>query len=93
MKYMNTTATAVYFGLSAHTLKVWRNGNGKTEPTLIEGIHWVRRSERAILYNVTLLEDWIVNHKTNPEAHQRAIDAYLRSLPSNHSNKQKSPDN
>jgi hypothetical protein len=47
----------------------------------VEGIHWFRLHHNSVLYNKTLIEDWIVN-RSNPIAHQRAIDAYLASLPS-----------
>lgn len=80
---MNSVATAAHFGLSKNTLKVWRNGSAKIKASLIEGVHWVKSGERSVLYNVPLLEDWLANRKTNPEAHQRAIDAHRQSLPSN----------
>ncbi len=82
MKYSSTPATAVYFGVSINTLKMWRNGNATTKPVLIEGVHWARSGERSILFNIPMMEDWLANHKTNPAAHQRAIDSYLKSLPS-----------
>lgn len=85
MKYMNSVAAAAHFGLSKNTLKVWRNGSGKTKPSLIEGVHWVKSGERSVLYNVPLLEDWLLNHKNNPEAHKRAIEAHRQSLPSSQS--------
>lgn len=83
MKYMSTTATAAHFGVPTHTLKTWRLGSQYNPPLLTEGVHWVRRGKRAILYNVALLEDWILNNESNPEAHKRAIDSFLESLPSN----------
>ena len=83
MKYLSTSAVADHFGLSANTLKVWRNGSSKIKASLIEGVHWVRSGERSVLYNIPLLEDWLTNRKSNPEAHQRAIDAHRQSLPSN----------
>jgi hypothetical protein len=45
------------------------------------GIHYVQPVQK-ILYNRELIEDWMVNRHDLP-AHQRAIDAYLASLPSN----------
>ena len=83
MKYKTSAATAAHFGLSINTLKVWRNGSSEFKARLIEGVHWVRSGERSVLYNIPLLEDWLTNRKSNPEAHQRAIDAHRQSLPSN----------
>ncbi|GFE70049.1 hypothetical protein [Chroococcus sp. FPU101] len=34
------------------------------------------------LFNLQLIQDWLVN-KSDPTAHQRAIDNYLANLPSN----------
>lgn len=64
-------------GLSHETLKKYRF-DGK----LTEGIHFVRQNQRLVLYNAALLADWIQN-RADPQAHQRAIDNYLISLPSN----------
>jgi hypothetical protein len=49
---------------------------------LPEGIYWFRDpSSGRILWNRNLVLDWIVNG--NSPAHQRAIEAFLSSLPSN----------
>lgn len=64
-------------GLSAETFKryrlkgVWR-----------EGIHWQRINSRTTLYNLPLILDWIAN-RGQPQVHEKAIEAYLQSLPSN----------
>lgn len=70
-------------GIRPGTLKTWRLGRTDTgaEPVLREGIHWIRQSPRHTLYNIDLLRDFIAN-RANPEAHERAIAAYLESLPS-----------
>lgn len=70
-------------GIRNGTLKTWRIGRPDTgvAPILREGIHWVRQSSRLTLYNVPLMRDFIAN-RANPEAHERAIAAYLESLPS-----------
>jgi hypothetical protein len=81
MRFKGTPATAVYFGVSKNTLKIWRNGNAKSKRVLIEGVHWARCG-KSVLYNIPLLEDWVANHAANPEAHQKAIDDYRKSLPS-----------
>ncbi|ELR97396.1 hypothetical protein [Gloeocapsa sp. PCC 73106] len=72
-------------GFSCETLKKWRL-TGK----LTEGIHWIRvgNSERVVRYNALLLIDFLQNYH-DLSAHQRAIDAYLASLPSNQPRKSK----
>ncbi len=66
-------------GLSHETLKKLRL-NGK----LMEGADWVRQSSRSVLYNAPLLLDFLQN-RNDRAAHQRAIENYLASLPSNQS--------
>ncbi|MGD1908306.1 MAG: hypothetical protein ACFB0C_20275 [Leptolyngbyaceae cyanobacterium] len=72
--------------ISASTLKKWRLGGVKDNgeillPKLIEDIHWSRVGSQKILYNIDLIKDFLHNQR-NPEAHNRAIDLYLKSLPS-----------
>ncbi|MEG3439968.1 hypothetical protein V0288_22765 [Pannus brasiliensis CCIBt3594] len=50
----------------------------------IEGIHFTRYSKRMNLFNVQLIRDWLVNHH-DPLSHQRAIENFLATLPSNRS--------
>lgn len=64
-------------GLSHETLKKLR-----LRGELTEGIEWVRQNSRCILYNAPLLIDFLQNRK-DPAAHQRAVTAYLATLPSN----------
>jgi hypothetical protein len=64
-------------GLSRTTLKRYR-----LQGVWQEGIHWQRLNSRSVLYNKPLVMDWIAN-RTNPQAHQRAIENYLSSLLSN----------
>lgn len=45
------------------------------------GIHFFQPVQHTT-YNKELIEDWLVNRHDQP-AHQRAIDAYLATLPSN----------
>lgn len=66
-------------GISSEALKKYRQ-QGK----LIEGIHYYRWNSRTIRYNSVLLKDWAVN-RDNPEALQRGIEVFLKSLPSNQS--------
>lgn len=71
-------------GISASTFKAYRLGSKQrnTQPIWQEGIHWQRVNQRLTLYNLPLILDWIAN-RANPLEHQRAIETYLTSLPSN----------
>ncbi len=64
-------------GLSSDTLKRYRQ-KGKLQ----KDIHWVSVNSRVVRYNKTLLIDWIQNHQSNPQAHLKAVENYLSSLPS-----------
>lgn len=64
-------------GLSPETFKKYRLSG-----VWIEGTHWQRINSRCVLYNLSLVLDWIAN-RSDPQSHQRAIQAYLVSLPSN----------
>jgi hypothetical protein len=63
-------------GVSSDTLKHWR-----VSGLLPKGIYWwtLPNSDR-IVYNLDLVRDWVVNQ--NSPSHQRAIEKYLKSLPS-----------
>ena len=47
-----------------------------------EGLEFVTDEAGDRLYNLTLIQDWMAN-MNDPEAYQRACEAYLQSLPSN----------
>jgi hypothetical protein len=47
-----------------------------------EGLHYVTDPAGDRLYNLTLIADWVAN-LNDSVAHERAIEAYLSSLPSN----------
>jgi hypothetical protein len=64
-------------GLSGDTLKRYR-----LQGKLQKDIHWITLNSRVVRYNLTLVLDWVQNHISNPQAHLRAIDNYLASLPS-----------
>ncbi|PSB25348.1 excisionase family protein [Stenomitos frigidus] len=64
-------------GLSPETFKKYRL-SGKW----IEGVHWQRLNSRCVLYNLSLILDWVAN-RSSPCVHQRAIESYLAALPSN----------
>jgi hypothetical protein len=50
-------------------------------PKLTERIHWFRLpGGKKILYNELLILDFLING--NSPAHQKACDAFIRSLPS-----------
>lgn len=50
-------------------------------PQLTEKIHWCRLpGGKKILYNEPLILDFLING--NSPAHQKACDAFIRSLPS-----------
>lgn len=64
-------------GLSGDTLKRYR-----LQGKLQKDIHWVTLNSRVVRYNLSLVLDWLQNHVSNPQAHTRAIENYLASLPS-----------
>ncbi|MBW4512478.1 MAG: hypothetical protein KME64_39205 [Scytonematopsis contorta HA4267-MV1] len=53
---------------------------------LIGGVHYSILPGGHKRYNVELLTDWLANQQ-DPTSHQRAIDHYLKSLPSNQGRK------
>jgi hypothetical protein len=76
---VNKHEASAVLGISPETLKKYRL---QANSTLLEGIHYHVWNKRVIRYNPDLLADWGVN-RNNPQAHQKAIEAYLRSLLSN----------
>jgi hypothetical protein len=72
-------------GLSKSTFKRYR-----LQGLWQEGIHWRRLNSRTVLYNLPLILDWIANQH-NPHVHQRAIENYLTSLPSNQTKRGRKP--
>jgi hypothetical protein len=75
--FVNKHVLSEAIGLSHHTFKKYRLSN-----TWVEGIHWQRVNSKCVLYNLTLIQDWLAN-RSQPDVHNRAIESYLRSLPSN----------
>lgn len=73
---------AKILGLSSHTLKKLRSEKAREADRLLEGIHFVRYGGYCVRYNTELLKDYAAT-RCDPEAHKRAIAAYLASLPSN----------
>lgn len=75
--FIKRTELTQYVSLSRSKIKsIIRSGQW------IEGVHFTRYSSRMNLFNLQLIQDWLVN-KSDPTAHQRAIDNYLANLPSN----------
>ncbi|MGB3312579.1 MAG: hypothetical protein WBG32_00870 [Nodosilinea sp.] len=73
-------AAQANLGVGQTTLKVWRLGDRRqgVEPRLLQGVHWFQPSHGLILYNVTMIRDWLAN----PDTHHRAVEAFLASQPS-----------
>lgn len=69
---------AALLGISVHTLKSYRKLYWQS------GIQYQYINSRTIRYHRWLILDWIAN-RFAPECHQRAIELYLASLPSNQS--------
>jgi len=78
-KFATSAETAQIFSISRSTLKKWRLGLNQTPACLQEGIHWIRLDGGDVRFNVSLMEDFYSN-KSNPGAHEKAIENYLRSL-------------
>jgi hypothetical protein len=65
-----------------------KDSQAELRKRLPEQIYWVRSpGGRKILWNLMLLKDWLINGDS--EAHQRAVEAFLSSLPSNQGMPQK----
>lgn len=76
-QFIDKKVAAKLTGLSSDTLKRYRQ-KGKLQ----KDIHWVSVNSRVVRYNKTLLIDWIQNHQSNHQAHSKAVENYLSSLPS-----------
>lgn len=81
-EWLDKHNAAKVIGLSIHTLKKLRSEKAREADRLIEGIHFVRYGEYCVRYNADLLRDYAAT-RSDPEAHKRAIELYLASLPSN----------
>lgn len=76
---VNKHEAARILGVSPETLKKYRL---QPDSSLIEGIHYHVWNPRTIRYNPNLIADWGLN-RAHPEQHQKTIEAYIASLPSN----------
>jgi hypothetical protein len=66
------------FGLSIPHFK-----RALRQKRLLEGIHAIRvPGSRSLLWNRSLITDWLVNGGLDSPAHQRAIENWLSKLPS-----------
>jgi hypothetical protein len=67
-----------HFGLSIPHFK-----RAMREKRLLEGIHVIRVPDSpSLLWNRSLIADWLVNGGLDSPAHQRAIEKWLFQLPS-----------
>lgn len=82
LEWIDKHSAAKIVGLSVHTLKKLRSEKAREADRLIEGIHFVRYRSHCVRYNSELLRDYAAT-RSDPEAHKRAIELYLASLPSN----------
>ena len=81
-EWVSTAEMATILGVSRDTLKTWRLGDRRgRSPKLVENVHWVAYSTRRVLFNLALMRDFMANIG-RPKLHQKAIAAYLESLPS-----------
>jgi hypothetical protein len=80
--WFNAKKTSRFFDLSVHTLKVYRERHWSL------GIHYQYLNSRTIRYNLRLIQDWLANFD-DPQSHQRGIEVYLASLPSNQTKKRR----
>lgn len=75
--FIGKNEAAKLIGYAPSTLKKLRASGA-----LREDIHWIRINSRSLRYNKILLLDWISN-RNDLVAHERAVNAFLLSLPSN----------
>ena len=80
--WVDKHTAAIITGLSTTKLKRLRGEKAREADRLVEGVHFVRHGGYCVRYNVELLKDYVAT-RSDPEAHKRAIEAYLASLPSN----------
>lgn len=81
-EWVSTAEMATILGVSKDTLKTWRLGDRRgRSPKLMEGTHWVAYSSRKVLFNRELMRDFMANIG-RPKLHEKAVAAYLESLPS-----------
>lgn len=76
---LNSDRAAALLDISTDTLDRYRND---PETGWIQGVHWFYLPRGGYRYNKELLEDWVANLH-DPESHQRAIENFRASLPSN----------
>lgn len=77
VRWLGKTDMAALIGLSAHTLRRYRE-QGEWQ----EGIHYSKLNQNTVVYNERLVLDWVAN-RNNQDAHKRAIERYLMELSAN----------
>jgi tRNA(His) 5'-end guanylyltransferase len=85
-QFVRARVATELLSLSDSTMKRYR-----TEGKWVEGIHWVKFSNRCIRYNLELIQDWVHN-RDNPKAHAKAIAAYQANLLSSQRQAQPHPE-
>ena len=77
-QFVRSGQLSLVLGISPSALKRYRK-----EKVFKSGIHYFFRANTTtnIFWNLPLMRDWLVNG--NSESHQRAIETYLKTLPSN----------
>jgi hypothetical protein len=80
-EYVDGATMAAMLGVSTDQLKNWRLGREGRPATLKEGVHWVRLGPKATRYNVAMMRDYMATRHA-PKLHAKAIEAFLRALPS-----------
>ncbi len=78
-KFITTPQLVEVFPLGKSQLQALRDSG-----TFQEGVHWVKypgSNAQRVLWNWPLIEDYLATG--GGEAHQRVVEAYLASLPSN----------
>jgi Putative excisionase (DUF1233)/Helix-turn-helix domain len=69
---MRGSEVMALLGISKKTLQRYRDDDWN------EGIHYFKPKQQCY-YNRPLIEDWIRNHGSDPAAHQRAMEAWLKA--------------
>jgi hypothetical protein len=73
-QFVSKQELSQHLKLSDTTLKRYRLSG-----IWIEGVHWIRVNSRCTRYNLDLIDDWM-NNKSDPGAHQRAIESQRAAL-------------
>lgn len=64
IQFVNKSQLAVIVGLSPHTFRRYRERG-----MWIEGVHYVKVSQNNVLYNQSMVLDWIANRGNPAQRH------------------------